>query len=98
MSTRSDRAVRRSSSSLAAAEAGVRLECDIGQCIPPPKAERLVECLERLVQLVRGHRGACSVETLDEARGVHVARVTLDDVPGCTGDDDRGLTERAPEA
>ena len=78
-------------------EAGVPLECDIGQCIPPPEAERLVECLQRLVQLVRGHRGACSVETLGEARGVDVARVTLDDVSGCTGDDDRGVTERAPE-
>ena len=43
-------------------EAGVRLEGDIGQCIPPPKAERFVECLERLVQLVPGHRGPCSVE------------------------------------
>ena len=79
-------------------QAGVPLERDIGECIPPPQAECLVERLQCLVRLVRGHRGACNVETLREARGVHVARITLDDVSGCTGDDDRGVTESDSEA
>jgi hypothetical protein len=61
--------------------AGIRLERDVGQCIAPPEPKRLVERLQRLVEVVRGDRGARRAEKLGEACGVEIGCVALDDVP-----------------
>ena len=77
--------------------ASVPLERDVGQRVTSPEAERLVERLQRLVELVRGDRGARRAKKLGEARGVQIAGVALDGVPGRAGDDHRRVAERASE-
>ena len=78
--------------------AGLRLELDVGQRVAAPKTERLVECLQRLIELVCGDRGARGAEKLGEACGVQFAGVAFDRVPRCTGGDDRRVAERGPKA
>ena len=77
--------------------AGIRLERDVGQRVASPKAERLVECLQRLVELVCGDGGARGAEKLGEACRVQFAGVALDRVPRRAGDDDRCVAELAPQ-
>ena len=76
--------------------ASVPLERDVGERITSPEAERLVERLQRLVEL-GGDRGARRAKELGEACGIQITGVARDGVPGRAGDDYRRIAKHASE-
>jgi hypothetical protein len=77
--------------------AGIALECDIRQCIAPPKAERPIESVQRLVEVAGGNRRARSCHEIGEADGVQLAGVAFDCVAGRAGGDHRCVAKDGTE-